>query len=281
MSNKALKRINLIYGIASSLLICVVGVLFIVMCIDIYKSGPSPFTRESIAEHFSKITFFVYLLICLVIGGIILSIITPKEQKKAKGKVNDSLVLHNLSSRLDKVSTLGATKIEKQRILRLVMVLISILLVLCASVVSFVSVLKNFDASKTDINGEMIKACLSVLRYFIVPIAYLIATAYVCKHSIKKELETVKNELKNAKTAEGVSENSAELGTFTRLSQGMLQGCKDASKPKKWHGALSIAVKCIVACLAITFIILGVKNGGMADVLTKAINICTECIGMG
>ena len=32
---------------------------------------------------------------------------------------------------------------------------------------------------------------------------------------------------------------------------------------------------------AILFIVLGVMNGGLYDVLVKAINICTECIGLG
>lgn len=33
--------------------------------------------------------------------------------------------------------------------------------------------------------------------------------------------------------------------------------------------------------LALAFILLGVMNGGLYDVLVKAINICTECIGLG
>ena len=32
---------------------------------------------------------------------------------------------------------------------------------------------------------------------------------------------------------------------------------------------------------AVALIVLGVMNGGMFDVLVKAINICTECIGLG
>ncbi|MCF0133432.1 MAG: hypothetical protein HUJ72_06160 [Blautia sp.] len=34
-----------------------------------------------------------------------------------------------------------------------------------------------------------------------------------------------------------------------------------------------------VAALAMT--LLGVLNGGMHDTLIKAVNICTECIGLG
>ena len=40
---------------------------------------------------------------------------------------------------------------------------------------------------------------------------------------------------------------------------------------------------CAPACTRspIVFIVLGVMNGGLRDVLVKAVNICTECIGLG
>ena len=40
-------------------------------------------------------------------------------------------------------------------------------------------------------------------------------------------------------------------------------------------------MRLVVVCLGVLFIILGVMNGGSRDVLVKAINICTECIGLG
>ncbi len=33
--------------------------------------------------------------------------------------------------------------------------------------------------------------------------------------------------------------------------------------------------------LALGLIVLGVLNGGLRDVLIKAANLCTECIGLG
>ena len=48
------------------------------------------------------------------------------------------------------------------------------------------------------------------------------------------------------------------------------------------HNEKKIAIaRLAVLCLGILFIILGVMNGGSRDVLIKAINICTECIGLG
>ena len=40
-------------------------------------------------------------------------------------------------------------------------------------------------------------------------------------------------------------------------------------------------VRAIIFVVAVTFIILGVFNNGMKEVFVKAINICTECIGLG
>lgn len=40
-------------------------------------------------------------------------------------------------------------------------------------------------------------------------------------------------------------------------------------------------IRVLLYLLAVAFIVLGVMNGGLWDVLVKAINICTECIGLG
>ncbi len=34
-------------------------------------------------------------------------------------------------------------------------------------------------------------------------------------------------------------------------------------------------------CISLLLIVLGILNGGMLDVLVKAVNICSECIGLG
>lgn len=41
------------------------------------------------------------------------------------------------------------------------------------------------------------------------------------------------------------------------------------------------AIRIVLFGIAVLFIVLGVMNDGWYDVLVKAINICTECIGLG
>lgn len=43
----------------------------------------------------------------------------------------------------------------------------------------------------------------------------------------------------------------------------------------------SLIIKVVIITVAIISLIFGLLIGGFADVLTKAVNICTECIGLG
>lgn len=60
-------------------------------------------------------------------------------------------------------------------------------------------------------------------------------------------------------------------------SRGKIHRCPPRQQSEK---AVTIA-RLTILSIGILFIILGVVNGGSRDVLVKAINICTECIGLG
>lgn len=51
-----------------------------------------------------------------------------------------------------------------------------------------------------------------------------------------------------------------------------------AQKPRQKRPA---ALKLALFALAAALTVLGIINGGMRDVFVKAVNICTECIGLG
>ena len=46
-------------------------------------------------------------------------------------------------------------------------------------------------------------------------------------------------------------------------------------------GRVPLIVRTAVLALAVAFIVLGILNGGLEDVLTKANAICMECVGLG
>ena len=55
----------------------------------------------------------------------------------------------------------------------------------------------------------------------------------------------------------------------------------NAARAEKDGGTFAPRLRAILYVLAGALIVLGVVNGGLYDVLVKAINICTECIGLG
>lgn len=279
MTKSSHKWVHLIYGIVLSVLLVLVAVLFIVMCVRIYQSGSSPFTRESIASHFSSISAFVYITLGVILCSIIIDIVFPLESEKLKGQVKDGSVLRRILKK-NALTAPVAAKIEKHFVLRFVLTIISIVLVLAASVTAFIVVLTDFDASDAYINGQVIGGTLTILRYFTLPFAYLVVTSLICKITTKKDMALVKEDIKNNKDVADklIAANDC---TFVKLTCELNDSCEAIAKPKRWHGILSLIVKCGVGALAVLFIVLGIINGSMADVLTKAINICTECIGLG
>ena len=52
-------------------------------------------------------------------------------------------------------------------------------------------------------------------------------------------------------------------------------------RPKHGESSRVGLVRTVLLIAACAMVIAGVMNGGMWDVLVKAINICTECIGLG
>ena len=53
------------------------------------------------------------------------------------------------------------------------------------------------------------------------------------------------------------------------------------NKVPKLNNKTQLIIKASVITVGIGLIIVGAITGGFTDVLTKAVNICTECIGLG
>ena len=110
----------------------------------------------------------------------------------------------------------------------------------------------NFHQSQ--INASMTKAVIILLVCMAVPFAFALAAAYRAKKSLAKEIELVKQ----IPAGETVPQKSADD-----------------------HSKLLVIARWALVCVAVAILIYGFCTGGTADVLTKAKNICTECVGLG
>lgn len=261
MTNEKLRKLHLIYGIVLSVIIIVTGICFIVSCIDIYKSGMRPFTYESISTHFMAIIVPVVLCIVGIVGGMIVSCF-PLEKPKIKGFIDTGITLKKMSAKIDisKCDNEAQGKITRERKIRKYSNYLCIDAIVVSLVISLIYVLNKSNFPAIDINAEMVNAMLFVIPCAIVSIASIYANVMICSASIVRELDVVKASFKTAKKDEISSQQPAVSSQ---------------------HEKILLGVRLTIFVLAVAFIVIGIFNGGMADVLQKAINICTECIGLG
>ena len=254
-------------------MLALIGVLFIVSCYSIYKSGSDPFTRKSIGEAFARIAVPVYLTLALVVIGGAIDVIMPREAKKLTGIRSPKTQVSKLAQRVDVTSAPEelAAKITKERGLRSLLTKIRLSLFVLSATLPLIYLLNpdNFPAVSGQYNSEILHGMLFYLVCLIPLTAFEIAWVIVSDASYLRENEALKASLKAGAQKDGDSE---ELKTrFATVKEYL----KENEKPIK------LGVRIAVLGCAALFIVLGIFNGGMADVLNKAINICTECIGLG
>ncbi|MBQ7802055.1 MAG: hypothetical protein IJ375_07010 [Oscillospiraceae bacterium] len=255
MTNERLKLLRRIYGILLSVSIAAAGICLIWACVGIYRTGDHPFSREVVAAAFSPIAVPVYLCLGLVILGFLLDLFLPEAAAKRKGARNCDLLLKKLRSRVDlskcseelQVALIReANKRRKDRGILTVLLGLGTVVFLCFA-------LQPDAFHQSQINGSMIRN-ISFLACCMAPaFCFAIYGAYHSRRSMEAEIALLKTAPAEAK----VSAQEAPVADRSRL------------------------VRNVIAVLALAFLIYGFCAGGTADVLTKAVNICTECVGLG
>ncbi len=264
MSQKTKERIHLIYGISLSVLIVAVGVCFALSCLSIYQNGNSPFTRESISTHFDRIALPTYICIAGVIGGIILSLVLPPDGGKVKPRREAGVVLEKLSAKLDITACEESVReiIHRERKFRRYATVTVGILSALTLLPALIRCVNPTHFSIENLNNDIKTAAAYVIPCAVVALGMWVATVLLCGASVARETATVKSALATGKGK-----------TLEKTA---------ADKEKKTLDPRFLwAVRGVILVAGIVFVVLGVFNGGMADVLGKAIRICTECIGLG
>ena len=273
LSDKAKWGIRIAYNALVSVMLVVTGVLFAYECYLIYKSGPSPFTRESIAEAFSHISVMTYITISLVVIGAGLHIFIPQSEEKLKGSRTPSVLVSTLAKRVNSYRLPDdlTDKIEKERKLRRVLSVVRTVLLVLSATLPLIYLLNpaNFPAESGQYNAEILHGMLLYLA-FLTPLAvYEVVYIVVNDASLNREYDLLKEAIKVG----GVADFKIEE-PISRVAK-IRAFIKENEKP------ITLGVRIAFVGCAVGFIIAGVINGGMTDVLNKAIKICTECIGLG
>ena len=249
-----------------------VGILFIVQAWRIFGIGTHPYTVENISKKFAEIAFFVYAWLALVIADLVLGMLFPAEQEKAKAFfLSNATTLNRLKRRMPQ-----QTEADLQIWQDIYAWKVRNVLSWCVSLVV----------------GAL---CLSVaIAYVVGGFAPIAQTGFFAEHSsaefILRSLPWMFGALGAGVFAvyfNAYAQNKQIVLMKTVMANAIKRGEKPKPKQKQdWFAFTQSAwflpvVRGVVGAVAITLIIVGICTGGMGAVFSNAITICTQCIGLG
>ena len=265
MSDKTVKTVRTVLGIVLAVISVLCAISLIVSCVQIYRSGPRPFTPENIKAAWSSIAIFVWLFVAAVIVAGIWQIIYPAPVQKQKGKVHPELRLSKAKARLARkqYSDELLLPLTKQEVYVKSMRITAVAVCVLSAVYPLIYLYNpdHFTSIDTQLNAQVTAAVLPALGCAAIALVYCCIVRLLVNASCERALAYAKSiMLMPAPAAEkkAVGTQSKELPAYAIL-----------------------VARIAIITVAVLLIAFGIFNGGMDDVLQKAIRICTECIGLG
>ena len=253
------KKILFIVKLVSSLLTVITGILLVSGLSELYfgaKEGEDVYTSASIlSKQAYWITSFVFFMVTLLLS-IFASIFLPKEREKGIKREKEDFLkqLKSLKDdsplREEQKKTYHDSK-RKKRIYRITFSVLSLILLVFPSAYLFNP---NHFSAYGSLREEAVALAIHTLPFLLG--IYILALIY----SFLKDKEDQK-----------------EIDLFLSLPLKKGREVIDRKKEEK----IKFALQLTILAVAIVFIIVGAVNGEAEVVLAKAINICTECIGLG
>ena len=279
------KYVRLVYGILLGVMTVILGALLIGFTFEIYNGGSdgiSVFSREKVGQRLMRLLPAIVIWIVMGAAGFVLWEGFPEPKKKLKPDTR--YTLYRMKKHMprtvegDLQNSLNAVKYE-EKILKILWLAAG---VLCSGAAIYTIVYLALPSTFPAVEN------LSVPVYNMVKhVMPCVAAAFaVCLGVAVYEGVSAKRQLKEvAKLTKGVKEVQPKQSKIRLKLEEKSQNSKFFAFLLKTfdfnvkHRVLIMRV--IVGCLGVSFVIAGIFNGSMREVFTKAIAICTECIGLG
>lgn len=252
MTDRTKKRIRSLSGVILSASLALSGICLISACLSIYfAGGEDPYSPATVAAAYRPIAWALWLSIGLAVVCLALRLFLP-EQEKLIAQVSRDKVIARLRRQTDDQPTLQLADALAAR--RKTEERISLLLAAAGLLGILLYGLDGNHFHDQDINGSVIRAMWVVLPCAGIPFLWAVFAAYHANKLRKQEQELLRTAPKAASPLPA-----------------------ETPQPKPcfcW-------VRWALLSIGIGILIYGFITGGTLDVLTKAINICTECVGLG
>ena len=254
MTQDQVKRIHRWYSWILATVLTVSGLLLIGSCLDIYTSGPRPYSVEAIALRFQRISVAVFISVAGIAGGICLNLLLPVEPQRTKSASSPETIMLRLRLKAD------IPPVQKEIRLRHTVRAVTALCYIVLMIYPLIYLLTPHRFSVSNLNTDVIRAVWVVL----IPTIGALMLCWICQKLVNNSFMRESSIYKEALAA-GKRASSPPITKQSKTCNCRFLRCIQVS----------------IIALALVLIILGVFNGGADDVLKKAIAICTECIGLG
>ncbi len=212
------------------------------------------FTREKVGDRFAIIAPVFFIAVGTTLAGLILGIRDEKEDQPVK-VVQAELEL--LRSRVRQPSEEMKAAARKQKTYGIAGA--AVFGVCMIPVLIYVTRLDHFPEDQLE---SMFRGLLwGIVPWTALGLAALLVFGLMRDRAAREEIAAAKARIAQEK------EEKTEAGP-------------PAAKGKNEERTV-LAVRIILLIVAAALLIAGVLNGGIRDVLIKAINLCTECVGLG
>ncbi|MCM1438306.1 MAG: hypothetical protein NC131_03720 [Roseburia sp.] len=271
MKEKTCKSVRLSYGIIFGVFTVVVGALFIWQVLSLYFSGTAEsysgdvFTRARVVAALSKIDLFFWLWIAGIVVGFVLWEVFPVKEKPRK--ICPDLQLARLNKRMPSAAPAG-TEEEFSRIARTKKVTFALKCaawalfgVACVYGIVYLCIPSNFP--NENVTAEVLNMVKHIFPCVFAGLLVVCGAGIYEKFSVKQILPAVQ------KVTKGQKPQVKEKNIFETAL---------AALDNKW---VILGIRIALAVAAVVLIIVGALNGSARTVFIKAINICSECIGLG
>ncbi len=264
-------KIRLAYSVFLGVFTAVVGILFLAGAAELYYAGVAEtgeihgmYSREAVGARLLELLTPVVLWIVAIVLGVFVYALFPvaPERKPYRDGVK---IYARLSRRAQADKDPEAfEKVRRMEKIRLGVRIVSAAFCLLSAVMCIVYLAgaANFT-SLAEVNSDILKMVANVLPWVGAALLVLFGEAAFEGAFAKKVLPQVKL-LAGAAPAPSKWETGVQKASAVAKNKYVLLG-----------------VRCALFALAVVFLVLGSLNGGAKGVLVKAINICTECIGLG
>ena len=260
--------IRRIYMIVLSIFIVAMGIALICVAADIYYSGEGPglyYSREIVGDRLKKLAIPLLILIAAIIAGALF----PLYEVKAKRSSEETL--KKLQRRMPKEGegeefASAQQAYRKMKITKLAVWCSALAVALAGSIATLVYLADTAHFAGNNFTAHILGLVKVALPCTLVALGVFVAASFVNGYCSKEQIKHIKTMIRCGSKEIAIPKELEILDNVNKVAS---------------HSITLWVVRGAVFALAVTFIILGILNGGANDVLVKAINICTECIGIG